>query len=149
MAVFRNTIKRYRRVLIKYIISLDCYGNLNCNKIQTSSTISRMNGDPSQTTISVGYSGQNKLISSLPAYDTHRLTFNMRGYDTMYTQAVYNGVITNVLYGTTTINTLAMTGTMSFPNNGAGLAWSTNSQIYDDANLHISSNTNLLLYTPS
>ena len=48
-----------------------------------------------------------------------------------------------------TINTLAMNGTISFPNNGAGLAWSTNSQIYDDSNLHISSNTNLLLYTPT
>jgi len=73
----------------------------------------------------------------------------MRGFDTMYTQAVYNGVITNVLYGTATINTLAMNGTISFPNNGAGLAWSTNSQIYDDSNLYISSNTNLLLYTPT
>ena len=134
------------------LYSFDCYGsltlskNLNCNSIQTTSTISSINADPSQTTISVGYYGQNKLISSLPAYDTHRLTFNMRGFDTMYTQAVYNGVITNVLYGSTTINTLGMTGTISFPNNGAGIAWSTNSQIYDDSNLHISSNTNLLLY---
>ena len=111
--------------------------------------LSIISSDPSVTTISIGYNGQNELISTLPAYDTHRLTFNMRGYDTMYTQTVYNGVITNVLYGTTTINTLGMTGTISFPNNGAGLAWSTNSQIYDDSNLHISSNTNLLLYTPT
>ena len=42
-----------------------------------------------------------------------------------------------------------MNGTISFLNNGTGLAWGTNSQIYDDANLHISSNTNLLLYTPT
>ena len=33
----------------------------------------------------------------------------MRGYDTMYTQAVYNGVIDNVFYGTTTANTLNST----------------------------------------
>ena len=94
------------------LFGLDCYGNvsfsgnLNCNKIQTSSTISSINGDPSQTTISAGYVGENQLISSLPGYDTHRWTFNMRGYDTMYTQSDYLGNITNVLYGTTTINTL-------------------------------------------
>ena len=92
--------------MVRYIIFLDCYGTLNCNKIQTSSTISSINGDPAQTTISAGYVGQNKLISSVPAYDTHRWTFKMRGFNTMYTQSHYNGVITNVLYGTTTANTL-------------------------------------------
>ena len=33
----------------------------------------------------------------------------MRGYDTMYTQSVYNGVITNVLYGTTSADTFNST----------------------------------------
>ena len=52
------------------IYSFGCYGNLtlannlNCTSIQTTSTISTINGDPAQTTISVGYMGQNKLISS-------------------------------------------------------------------------------------
>ena len=97
------------------LFSLDCYGsltlskNLNCTNIQTTSRISIINTDPPQPTISVGYAGQNKLISSLPAYDTHRLTFHMRGFDTMYTQSVYNGVIDNVFYGTTTTNTLNST----------------------------------------
>ena len=59
----------------------------------------------------------------------------MHGYDTMYTQYVYNGVMTNVLCGTMTINTLAMTWNISFPNNGAGHTWGNNcSQIYDDLN---------------
>ena len=33
----------------------------------------------------------------------------MCGYDKMYTQAIYTGSITNVLYGTTTANTLNTT----------------------------------------
>ena len=97
------------------LYSFDCFGsltlakNLNCTSIQTTSTFSIINGDPAQTTISVGYYGLNKLISSVPAYNTHRLTFNMIGFDTMYLQSDYNGVIYNVLYGTTTANTLNST----------------------------------------
>ena len=44
----------------------------------------------------------------------------MHGYDTMYTQSDYLGNITNVLYGTTTANTLncsnlTITNIMSVP----------------------------------
>ena len=48
--------------------------------------------------------GENKLISSLPGYDTHRLTFNLRGYDTFYSQSTYYGGIINMFYGDTYIN---------------------------------------------
>ena len=41
-----------------------------------------------------------------------------------------------------------MTGNISFSNNGPGLDWGNKSQIYDDANLHICTNTNMFLYTP-
>jgi len=74
----------------------------------------------------------------------------MRGYDTMYTQAVYNGVVSNVLYGTTTINSLAMSGNISFSNTGPGITWgNNNSQIYDDSNLHISTDDTLYISAPT
>ena len=38
--------------------------------------------------------GENQLVSSLPAYDTHRIMFNMRYVDTMYTEESYYGAIT-------------------------------------------------------
>ena len=37
------------------LYSFDCFGNLKCNSIQTTSTISIINADAAQTTISVGY----------------------------------------------------------------------------------------------
>ena len=50
--------------------------------------------------ISAGYAAYNKLLTSMPGYDTHRWTFNCRGFDTMYTQSNYNGAIMNTLNGT-------------------------------------------------
>ena len=35
--------------------------------------------------IAAGYAAYNKLATSMPGYDTHRWTFNCRGFDTMYT----------------------------------------------------------------
>ena len=63
-----------------------------------------ISADPSVTTISIGYMGENKLISSLPGYDTHRLTFNLRGYDTFYSQSTYYWGIINMFYWDTYIN---------------------------------------------
>ena len=57
--------------------------------------------------------GENKLISSLPGYDTHRLTFNLRGYDTFYSQSTYYGGIINMFYGDTYINN-ALVATQSW-----------------------------------
>ena len=37
--------------------------------------ISQISADPSKTNINMGYYGLNQLISDVPAYDTHRLTF--------------------------------------------------------------------------
>ena len=78
---------------------------LKCNALTSVDLISIINKDPSQTTISAGYVGPNKLVSSIPGYNTYRWTFNMHGYDATYTHSVYKGIITNVLYGTTTANT--------------------------------------------
>ena len=72
-----------------------------------------ISADPSVTTISIGYMGENKLISSLPVYDTHRLTFNSRGYDTFYSQSTYYGGIINMSYGNTYINN-ALVATQSW-----------------------------------
>ena len=55
-------------------------------------------------TISAGYAAYNKLLTSIPGYDSHRWTFNCRGFDTMYTQSNYNGTIVNTLNGTVDIS---------------------------------------------
>ena len=47
-------------------------------------------------------------------------------------------------------NGLTMTTNISFPNNGAGLRWGNNySQIYDDSNLHISTDNYIYLSAPT
>ena len=56
-----------------------------CNNIQSAGPLSIISGNPAVTTISAGYYGENMLVSSLPASDTHRWTFNLRGFNTMYT----------------------------------------------------------------
>lgn len=59
--------------------------------------------DPADTTISVGYQGTNKLVSSLPAYDTHKLTINLRGHDCASFQSDYNGIMETIIHGVLTM----------------------------------------------
>jgi len=116
------------------------FQNVNyVNSITGNGPFSIINSDPSKTTISVEYMCENQMISSLPAYDTHRITFNMRYYDTMYTESNYLGVINNRINGTTNVSTLYVNGD---PSTGA---W--NGIKNPNGNpLYIGTNNNLWLF---
>lgn len=54
--------------------------------------LSIISTSPEDTTLSLGYMGQSKLISSLPGYDTHQLTVNVRGFDVAGFKSDYHGI---------------------------------------------------------
>lgn len=84
--------------------SLAVNGNLTVGGITTlDRPLSITSTSPEDTTISVGYQGQNKLISSLPGYDTHKLTINLRGHDCASFQSDYNGVMETIIHGVLTM----------------------------------------------
>ena len=98
-------------------------------------------------TLNMGYNGNtNRVINSLPSYDTHRMLFNLRGYDVLHLQSDYNGVREVVSYSPLNMNSQQLSNA-SLSNCRLVSSLNANSQIVSNASLQNCTLSNANIYS--